>query len=51
MWGVEIDYKLNFDEHVKTLRSKASNKLRALVGATPKMSVEKKKILFFQRSV
>ena len=37
-----IDYKLNFDEYVKTLYSKANNKLRALVRATPYVSVEKK---------
>ena len=43
--GVKIDYKLDFDEHVKTLCSKANNKLRALARATPYMSVEKKKIL------
>ena len=30
MLGVKIDYKLNFDKHVKTLCSKANNKLRAL---------------------
>ena len=54
MLGVKIDYKLNFDEHMKTLCSKANNKLRALARATPYMSVEKKKILmnsFFQRTV
>ena len=43
--GVKIDYKLDFDEHVKTLCSKANNKLRALARTTPYMSVEKKKIL------
>ena len=45
MLGVKIDYKLNFDEHVKTLCSKANNKLRALARATPYMSIEKRKIL------
>ena len=45
MLGVKIDYKLNFDEYVKTLYCKANNKLRALARATPYMSVEKKKIL------
>ena len=45
MLGVKIDYKLNFDEHVKTLCSKANNKLRVLARTTPYMSVEKKKIL------
>ena len=39
--AVKIDYKLNFDEHVKTL-CRANNKLRALARA---MSVEKNKIL------
>ena len=33
---VKIDYKLNFDKHVKTLSSKANNKLRALARATKK---------------
>ena len=41
----KIDYTLNFDEYVKTLCSKANNKLRALARATPYTSVEKKKIL------
>ena len=45
MLRVKIEYKLNFDEHVKTLRSRANNKLRTLVRATPYLSVEKKKIL------
>ena len=27
--GVKIDYKLNFDEHVKILCSKANNKMAA----------------------
>ena len=45
MLGVKIDYKLNFDEHVKTLCNKANNELRALATATPYMNVEKKKIL------
>ena len=39
--AVKIDYKLNFDEHAKTL-SRANNKLRALARA---MSVAKNKIL------
>ena len=42
MFGVKTDYKLNLDEHVKTLCSKANNKLRALARATPYMSVKKK---------
>ena len=47
MLGVKTDYKLNFNEHVKTICSKANNKLRASARATPYMSVEKKKILIF----
>ena len=52
--AVKTDYKLNFDEHVKTLCSKANNKLRALARATPYMNVEKKENtdeLIFQRTV
>ena len=45
MLGVKFDYKVNFDEYVKTLCSKAINKLRALARATSYMNVEKKKIL------
>ena len=45
MLVVKIDYKLNFDKYVKTLCSKANNKLRALARATPYMSAAKKKIL------
>ena len=45
MLVVKIDYKLNFDKYVKTLCSKANNKLRALARATPYISVGKKKIL------
>ena len=45
MLGVKIDYKLNFDEHVKTLCSQANKKLKALARTTPDMSVQKKKIL------
>ena len=43
--GIKIDYKLSFDEHMKTLCSKANNKLRALARAAPYMSAERKKIL------
>ena len=35
MLVVKIDYKLNFDKYVKTLCSKANNKLTALVRVTP----------------
>ena len=41
MLGVKTDYKLNFDEHVKTLCSKANNKPRSLARATPYMNGEK----------
>ena len=51
MLGVKIDYKLNFDEHVKTLCNKVNNKLRALARATPYMSVENTDELFFRRTV
>ena len=40
MLGVKIDYILNFDEHVKTLSSKANKKLTALARATPFMSYQ-----------
>ena len=30
MFGVKIDYKLNFDEHVKTLCGKANNKTESV---------------------
>ena len=40
--GVKIDYKLNFDKHVKTLCSKDNNKMRALARATSCMSFKKK---------
>ena len=41
--GVNTHYKINFDEYVKNLCSKANNKLKALVRASPYMIVEKKK--------
>ena len=40
--GVKIDYKLNFDKHVKTLCSKDNNKMRPLARATSYMSFKKK---------
>ena len=40
---VKVDYKLNFDEHVKILCSKSNNKMKAVSRAMPYMSVEKKK--------
>ena len=39
MLWVKIDYKLHFDEHVKTLCSKTNKKLRALARANPYVSV------------
>ena len=46
MLGVKIYYKLNFDQHVKTLRNKANNKLTALARVTPYMNAEEKKSFF-----
>ena len=43
--GVEIDYKLTFDNHVPNLCEKANNKLRALARATSYMTIEKRKLL------
>ena len=43
--GVKIDYKLTFDEHVKSLCKKANNKLRSLARSTPYMNIEKRKLL------
>ena len=43
--GVKIDSKLIFDNHVADLCKKANNKLRALVRATPYMTIEKRKLL------
>ena len=45
MLEVKVYYKLNFDEHRKTLCRKANNKLRASARATPYISVEKNKIM------
>ena len=51
--GVNIDYKLTFDNHVNNLSKKANNKLRALTRATSYMNIEKKKIKssFFQCTI
>ena len=43
--GIKINNKLNFNAHVKGLCKKANNKLRALAGATPYVSLEKNKRL------
>ena len=37
--AVNIDSKLNLDDHVKTICSKASNKLGSLPRSTPYMSI------------
>ena len=43
--GVKIDYKLTFDEHVKSLCKKENKKLRALARAAPYMNIENRKFL------
>ena len=43
--GVKIDSKLSFDNHIKTICKKASNKLRALARITSCTTIEKKKVL------
>ena len=43
--GINIDYKLTFDNHVNNLSKKANNKLRVLVRATPHMNIEEEKLL------
>ena len=37
-----IDSKLNFDNHIKTVRSNPNNITKALVGPIPYTSIEKK---------
>ena len=43
--GVKIDCKLTFNNHVANLCKKVRNKLRALVRATPYMTIEKERKL------
>ena len=43
--GGKIEYKLNFDTHVKGLCKKVNDKLRAVARATPYVSLGKKKLL------
>ena len=43
--GVDIDYKLNFREHISKLCTKASQKLNALIRISSFMSIEKRRIL------
>ena len=45
MWGLKIDCKLTFHEHVKTLCGKVNNTLTSLASAASYMSVEGKKML------
>ena len=43
--GIKIHSKLGFDDHIQHLCNKANRKLRALVGATPYMNLQKRKVL------
>ena len=43
--GIKVDTKLNFNEHLNDIISKASRKVNALSRAVPYMSLSKKKIL------
>ena len=41
----KIDSKLNFDDHIRTIYSGTSNKLRVLARAIPYRSIEKRRLL------
>ena len=43
--GIKVDTKLNFNEHLNDIISKASRKVNALSRVVPYMSLSKKKIL------
>ena len=43
--GIKVDTKLNFNEHLNDIISKASCKANALLRVMPYMSLSKKKIL------
>ena len=43
--GIKVDTKLNFNEHLNDIISKASHKVIALLRVVPYMSLSKKKIL------
>ena len=45
--GIKIDTKLNFNEHLNNIISKASHKVNAFSRVAPYMSLSKKKILVF----
>ena len=45
--GIKIDTKLNFNEHLNNIISKASHKVNAFSRVAPYMSLSKKKILIF----
>ena len=42
--GITIGHELKFDDHVKYLSKKASQKLNALARITPFMNIRKKRI-------
>ena len=43
--GVEIDNKLSFEEHFKSICRKANSKLTTMVSSTPYMETGKRKLL------
>ena len=43
--GIKVDTKLNFNEHLNDIISKATRKVNALSRVVPYMSLSKKKIL------
>ena len=45
LFGINIDSKLHFDDHIQDLFNKANRKLRALARATPYMNLQKRKVL------
>ena len=45
LFGIEIDSKLRFDDHIQDLCNKTNRKLRALARATPYINLQKRKIL------
>ena len=54
LFGINIDSKLHFDDHIQDLFNKANRKLRALARATPYMNLRKRKVLmnaFFERAI
>ena len=45
LFGIKIDSKLRFDDHIQDLCNKANRKVQALACATPYMNLQKRKIL------